>query len=439
MGERGAHATTVHRWESLLEEQSALFRQTVSENEQLKRRVTELERELSVWKLALAKADEDSASLKGTNLHLEQVLSSLQHDNPLLLCLIDGDGHIFQKDLITQGHIGGRQAAMLLTKGLTDYTRAIDTQMSSRAQVWLMLYCNKNGLVDTLVTQDICTKEQFDEFCLGFNQAAPLFSILDVGQGKEAADAKIKEYLRVFTRFPQTSLVFFGGAHDNGYTSALTSLENEGFARKLVLLRGYKDIAIELKNLQLPELTIDGVFMTHKLPANIFQRNRGHFQEFSPAMSAPASPKKSSSHNSPSNFGDEPRYLEPGVPLHKQTPPPCTFYYLSVCKQGPGKCTYGHDYILTPTNYTELRENAKKSPCPLINRNKVCPSGDNCCSGHVCPRGENCPFLKRRTCKFVGHSMHTKPGAIPKTAATSGVSSPGEELKVENTGFAAHF
>ncbi|KAJ7706142.1 hypothetical protein B0H17DRAFT_1035886 [Mycena rosella] len=394
MGDRGAAATTVHRWESLLEEQSALFRQTVSENERLRNRVTELERELSVWKLALAKADEDSASLKGANLHLEQVLSSLQHDNPLLLCLIDGDGHIFQKDLIVQGHTGGRQAAMLLTKGLLNYTRAIDTQMSTRAQVWLTVYCNKTGLVETLVNQDVCTKEQFEDFCLGFGQAAPLFSILDVGHGKEAADTKIKEYLRVFTRFPQTSLVFFGGAHDNGYTSALTSLENEGFSHKLVLLRGYRELAMELKNLKLPELTIDGIFMAHKLPTIFSQRNRGHFQEFVPSTSTPGSPKKTSSHHTNSNLGDEARYLEPGVPLHKQKPPPCTFFYLSICRQG-AQCTYGHDYILTPPNYAELRENAKKSPCPLINRNKYCPSGDTCCSGHVCPRGETCSFHKR--------------------------------------------
>ncbi|KAJ6575150.1 hypothetical protein B0H19DRAFT_1127403 [Mycena capillaripes] len=369
MGERASGASTVLRWESLVEEQSALFRQTFDENQLLQRRVIELERELGVWKLALGKADEDSASLKGTNTHLEQVLASLKNDNPLLLCLIDGDGHIFQKELITQGHVGGRQAAMLLTKGLTDYTaRTTDTpQISSRSQVWLTVYCNKTGLVETLVNQDVCTHEQFDEFCFGFNQAAPLFSILDVGPGKEAADAKIKECLRVFTRFPQTSFVFFGGGHDNGYTSALTSLENEGFLHKVILLRGYKDVAIELKNLRLPELTIDGVFMTQKLPTNIFQRNRGHLQESSVSISTPGSPKKSSTHHTTSNSGDESRYLEPGVPLYKQTPPPCTFYYLAVCKQGV-KCTYGHDYILTPANYTDLRENAKKSPCPLVNR-----------------------------------------------------------------------
>jgi hypothetical protein len=108
------------------------------------------------------------------------------------------------------------------------------------------------------------------------------------------------------------SLQLLAGGHDNGYTSALTSLENEGLLQKVVLLRGYNDVAIELKNLRLPELTIDGVFMTHKLPT--IQRNRGHFQEFSPSVSAPGSPKKSSStHNTTSNFGDESRYLEPGV------------------------------------------------------------------------------------------------------------------------------
>ncbi|KAJ7630974.1 hypothetical protein FB45DRAFT_917110 [Roridomyces roridus] len=351
------------RWESLLEEQSNLFRSTVTENQELKRRVTELNRELGVWKLALAKADEDAATLKAKNIQLESLLSSLKNDNPVTLCLIDGDGHIFQKELIAQGETGGRQAAMHLTKGLTDYTAA----NGKVGTLWLTVYCNKTGLVETLVNQDICTKEQFEDFCLGFIQAAPLFSILDVGQGKEAADGKIKECLRVFTRFPQISFVFFGGAHDNGYTSALASLQNEGFLHKLVLLRGYKEVAFELRNLQLPELTIEGIFMTHKLLTHNFPRTRGHVHE---------TPKSSSSSSHYS--GDEPRYLEPGVKTHLlahfSTSPPASRVL---------KCTYGHDY-------------AKKSPCPLVNRNKVCPAGElNCPSGHYCPRGDNCSFHKR--------------------------------------------
>ncbi len=156
----------------------------------------------------------------------------MKEDNPLILCLIDGDGNIFSADLIKQGQGGGRQAAMLLTMGLTDYLASLDPAAAfspSRGQIWLSIYCNKNGLLETLMNNSICTMEEFEAFVLGFNQASPLFSIVDVGNGKEAADSKIKgmlvlliscaqsldeiyaEYLRVFTRFPQTTKVFFGG------------------------------------------------------------------------------------------------------------------------------------------------------------------------------------------------------------------------------------
>ena len=73
------------------------------------------------------------------------------------------------------------------------------------------------------------------------------------------------ECLRVFTRFPQTSRVFFGGGHDNGYTSTLNQLQNEGLHSKITILRGYKDLAYELKSLNLPQIEIEGIFMIKKL------------------------------------------------------------------------------------------------------------------------------------------------------------------------------
>jgi hypothetical protein len=82
---------------------------------------------------------------------------------------------------------------MLLTKGITDYmTTSVDAELSGRGQVWLTVYCNKTGLLNTLARRDMCTAEQFEDFVLGFNQASPLFSIVDVGNIKEAADTKIK-------------------------------------------------------------------------------------------------------------------------------------------------------------------------------------------------------------------------------------------------------
>ena len=63
---------------------------------------------------------------------------------------------------------------------------------TGRGEIWLTIYCNKKGLTETLTSNNVCTAEEFEQFIMGFNQAAPLFSFVDVGIGKEAADSKIK-------------------------------------------------------------------------------------------------------------------------------------------------------------------------------------------------------------------------------------------------------
>jgi hypothetical protein len=119
---------------------------------------------------------------------------------------------------------------LLLTKGINDHLDLTQDPFAKRAQVWLTVYLNKSGLAETVANKGFCTLDEFDDFVIGFNQASPLFSVVDVGNGKEAADAKIKgelqlgrrclssvyqsgfvEGLRLFTRFPQVHKVFFGG------------------------------------------------------------------------------------------------------------------------------------------------------------------------------------------------------------------------------------
>ncbi|KAI0067693.1 hypothetical protein BV25DRAFT_1911578 [Artomyces pyxidatus] len=260
-------STELERWDYLFQEQSTIFRNTVTRNKVLEGEVEELRRELSVWKAAQKTADESAKLAERTISKLQRSLDAMKDDNPLVVCLIDGDGTIFSQDLWGLGQIGGRQAAMLLTKGITDHVVSSDEAVSNRCRIWLSIFCNKAGLMDVLQRNGVCNTTQFEEFFQGFNQASPLFSIIDVGNGKEAADSKIKEYLRVFTRFPQTSRVYFGGAHDNGYSSTLTFLENEGLLDKVVLLRGYKNLAFELQNIDLSHLEIEGLFMTQKLQA----------------------------------------------------------------------------------------------------------------------------------------------------------------------------
>ncbi|KAI0094919.1 hypothetical protein BDY19DRAFT_982245 [Irpex rosettiformis] len=254
-------------WNSSMSQRGASSeKKTANTNKDLEIRVENLERELSVWKLALKAADHDKEVLRKEVSRLQRNIGSFTEDNPLILCLIDGDGNLFAPYLIAEGKAGGRHAAMRLTEGINNHMASVDNGGSSgRGQIWLTIYCNKKGLSETLTSNNVCTAEKFDEFFMGFNQAAPLFSFVDVGVGKEAADSKIKECLRVFTRFPQTSKVFFGGGHDNGYTSTLNQLQNEGLHTKITILRGYKDLAYELKSLNLPHIEIEGVFMTKKL------------------------------------------------------------------------------------------------------------------------------------------------------------------------------
>jgi hypothetical protein len=116
----------------------------------------------------------------------------MRKSHPLILCVIDGDGNIFTKSLLAQGLLGGRQAAQQLTQGIAEYLANEDTHIFGRLSFWVSIYFNKAGLIDTLAGHNICTPEQFEAFLIGFSQASPRFLTIDVGPGKEAADAKIR-------------------------------------------------------------------------------------------------------------------------------------------------------------------------------------------------------------------------------------------------------
>jgi len=109
-----------------------------------------------------------------------------------VLCLVDGDGNIFSPELVSTGHTGGAQAGLLLNRGIMEHLKTLTGTSTKNPQIWLTIYCNLKGLRDTFINNHHCTVDQFDAFIEGFNKAAPLFSIVDVGSSKEAADTKLK-------------------------------------------------------------------------------------------------------------------------------------------------------------------------------------------------------------------------------------------------------
>lgn len=189
-------------------------------------------------------------------------------------------------------------------------------------QLWVYVFYNKRGLTETFGR---CghwdAKLKFEDFVVGFNQAAERFMMVDVGGKKEAADAKLKGtcslraqppvvlsrhpvHLEDNIRLPQTFKILFGGkdafstvrdsstltcragCHDNGYVTTLRSAITNGYRDKLLLLPGYeqvctllfgllicmplngasiKQVAKDIEELALPTMTIPQLFMPQKM------------------------------------------------------------------------------------------------------------------------------------------------------------------------------
>lgn len=145
-----------------------------------------------------------------------------------MIALLDGDGAIFSHQLISQGQSGGHAAARKLSDAITQHLNS--TNGVNQYQLWVYVFFNKRGLVDILGRSGhTVAKTKFEEFIMGFNQAAERFLMLDVGSAKEAADAKIKgtrhfdltsmcsdmvpslALLEDEIRIPQTEKIVFGG------------------------------------------------------------------------------------------------------------------------------------------------------------------------------------------------------------------------------------
>lgn len=110
----------------------------------------------------------------------------------IVYCVIDGDGNIFADELFAKGKEGGKEAARLLEREITNHISNHISNHNVPFSIWLHIYFNRNGLKNTLRKCKVCSSEQFEDFCLGISQASPRFALIDAGQGKEAADIKIK-------------------------------------------------------------------------------------------------------------------------------------------------------------------------------------------------------------------------------------------------------
>lgn len=314
---------------------------TVKRNSELEARLAELELELSVWKQAHASvaesADRDKKAHNAQVSTLNRQISSLdtikvsvprspdgvlltrlhdlyfcrttQSQNPLILCVIDGNSNIFSPSLLSQGLHGGQQAAQQLTKGIAEYLSQEDVQVFGRLSFWITIYFNRTSMLEILLGNSLCAAEVFEDFLIGFGQSSPRFQLVEVGPGREAMDAKIKggsfsdhcydrannksrtqstythslaslrrfaclSQVRVTTPAPcNLSMTGCTGGHDNAYLSTLTSLGQEELLGKLVFLQGYNDLSSEMLQLALPLIQVPGLLLSQKPTMSLTRRS----------------------------------------------------------------------------------------------------------------------------------------------------------------------
>jgi hypothetical protein len=144
-----------------------------------------------------------------------------QERNPFVLVLIDGDGYVFDDDLVSGGAEGGQKAATLLNEALKASLRSRGLE---HCRIMVRVYANVAGLSKVLSKAKLSgpEKRSLAPFVASFNRSNDLFDFVDAGELKENADFKIRAMFRQFVDNAQCRHIYFGGCHDVGYISELT-------------------------------------------------------------------------------------------------------------------------------------------------------------------------------------------------------------------------
>lgn len=187
-----------------------------------------------------------------------------------MLALIDGDGAIFQDALLqAAGAEGGSEAATRLDRALRAHISSL-YENSGNWSITVQVYLSLDKLAKTLCSNGLLrAPSEMRNFVQEFNINQPLFSIIDVGYGKERADFKLREMLRTFSDNPTCRHIVFSGLHDAGYLLNLERFKHHpAMAGKITLLettkplKGFSDLA------NFKRARFDDVFRSEPLPSS---------------------------------------------------------------------------------------------------------------------------------------------------------------------------
>ena len=285
-----------------------------------------------------------------------------QERNPFVLVLIDGDGYVFDDDLVSGGAEGGQKAARLLNDTVKSSLRS---RGLDHCRIMVRVYANLAGLSKTLSKAKLAgpEKRSLAPFTASFTRSNDLFDFVDAGDLKENADFKIRAMFRQFAENAQCRHIYFAGCHDVGYLSELTPYVGNRDRITLVRTPAFHH---EFTKLGMRVEDFPNIFRSMPLEGQ-----------------APNMPMKA-----PPVLPAQP----PTAPAANGTSTICTFFQKGICKYGKS-CRYSHVKLNTngsPATSANAngswRQNSAgetpTAPCHMAHLNK---SDNDFMTGHSDP------------------------------------------------------
>ncbi|KAH8905701.1 hypothetical protein BR93DRAFT_959417 [Coniochaeta sp. PMI_546] len=254
-----------------------------------------------------------------------------QERNPFVLVLVDGDGYIFNEDLMGKA-TDGDSSAERLARGGTNAARLLNDAVKAslrrkgleHCHVMVRIYANVAGLSKALSKAGLvgAEKRSFAPFIASFNRSSGLSDFVDAGELKENTDFKLRALLQLYAENAQCKHIYFAACHDVGYISDLTPHAGNSGRFTLVNSRGIK-FHDEFAKLRMGVEELPGVFRSTPLDGPAFYRPPNSVVT---STKTPSSPVKQLSN--PLTGSDPQRAV-------------CEFHKLGKCKYG-ASCKFLH-------------------------------------------------------------------------------------------------
>ncbi|EAW10812.1 uncharacterized protein ACLA_052850 [Aspergillus clavatus NRRL 1] len=257
--------------------------------------------------------------------------------DPYVAVLVDGDGAIFDDELLQNPRQGAPEAALRLTHAVRNYLK--NTPFGSEdVPIVVRIFANLNGLAKSLVQYNVIDfEDKMRMFAELFTNSRAEFDFVNVGHGKENADSKMRRMFSHFYKNFQCKKIFFAGCHDNGYLHELREYAGESARQRIVLLETTPAQPTFI-HMGFPVTRFDTVFRTEVLgsppippaslavqrtqPPTVSMNNPGVVPQqqiaASPVMSNGAPVVRSAS--TPTARIDSPAPVPPAAPIRQDSP-----------------------------------------------------------------------------------------------------------------------